>query len=253
MKNIFKSPEIQKNISENDLGLDNKKYIISEKVISNINELIKNKDEDKILQKLNILKELWRKQYFKANTLEEKEIIFRQIFINLEKLLNNTNYIEVYNSDSSVWKTWENYSDISILENMVSIWIEKNIEWANCNSWNLFILELINYITNNDENIENSFTLRKKDNHWMLYFTLNNKIFLYHLDKTHILKIKNNKVNKEYNIHFNNQEEYNKIRDIGSLNKKSQVYSIWNYYTKLHKKFWFLLMEVKLNDNKNKK
>lgn len=247
MINIFKSPQIQENISEKDLV--NKTNIISDIVIEKINKLIENKCENKILEKIELLKELWRKAYCKANTLEEKEEKFKIIFVNLEKLLNNLNYFKVYNSDSIIWKTWEDYKNIDSLKNIVSIWWENNIEWANCNSWNLFIMENIKYITNNDSNIRYSLTIRKSDNHWMLYFTLNNKVFLYHLAKNHQLKIKEKIVSSEEYIYPNSIFNYYKNNDLTHLEwikKHLFNYSIWQNNFKLYKKNWKIYIRINM-------
>jgi len=250
MINIFQSPKIQKNISKKDIEYKTK--IISDPILEKINKLIKEKDEETIVKKIQILKELWKKEYLKANNSYDKEQIFKQIFVNLEKLLNKLNYLEVYNSDAVIWKTSENYNNLDYIKNMVSIWGIENIEWANCNSWDLFIMETLKYITNNDSDIEYSFVIKKDNNHWMLYITLNNKIFLYHLDKHHQLRIKEKKVSNENYYYPENEKNYNNIICESNkiwIKKDSFSYRIWKKYFKLYIYNWNICIKINLGED----
>lgn len=247
MIQILENIKIQENLPNKDIKL--KQNIISDLVVEKINKLILNKNIEEIEQKLELLKIIWLKNYKSAKTIDEKEKIFETIFFSIENLLNKLDYNKVYNTDSAIKKEWNNYKELNDIFTMVDIWINTNIEWANCNSWVLYIYLLLKNITNNDKSIKYSFVIRESDNHWLLYITLNAKLFLYHLDKNHIFKEKSKKISDSNYTHQKTLKQYCDYKDIDHIywvEKHSFHYRKWNKIFKLYKKNWQIYAEINI-------
>lgn len=231
--------------------------VLSEEVINKINKLIIENQKEMIFRKLETLKQIWFSNYKKCNSNEEKENIIEISLYNIVKLLNEINYIEVYNTDSVLSKEKDYYCEVKYIDKITNIcWkIDIDKEWWDCNSFLLLVYSTIKSITDNDENIKYNFITKKQNNHWILIIQVGEKKYLYHRQSKHILKKVNEdslKIYKKKYIINNNLWEYFKTKNEIWYNQNKIAFRHWWEYLRIKRKYWVITMIIKWNNKKNK-
>jgi len=208
---------------------------ISNNIIDKLNAILEKNNNELVIKKLEVLKKYAQKKYKKLETYKQKEEFIFIVLKNITKLLNNLEYIDVYNTDAILNKSTTYYSKVSDIKKITTTNTDKNIEWWDCNSQLLYFYWLIKSITNNDNFIKYRFFSDIRGNHWKLYIITKNNKYLYHRQEKHLL-IKTNNIfeNKKIQIEDFNENDF--------LNTKN---NIWFNQNKISYRFWYKYLQIK--------